>query len=204
VIRTLSAWQAVHRTRTGLHMLLVCASASLALGDFRLAELGPLRFFVPVSALLLTPVLAGLAVALACDNTARFALPDPWSAKTARAVWLWFWAALAIAAANLGQPRAPDASVGAVVRNVLLHASLALILVIMDKPDLAWIPPVFTTLVTMLFGSPESEDTYPWWALLLRPETTPRQWAAVLGIFLLVASLYVCIGPRRSGDAATE
>jgi hypothetical protein len=186
-LRTARAWSAVHAVVSGASLLATSAALSAVLGRYLLYGIGPISFVAPVSVLLLIPVLAGTAVAIACHNEAGMPLPDPARAKLARAGWALVWTVLATAASNTGQFEGAGQFGGAgqfegaapswqvVARNVLLLTALSLAVVVVRVPNAAWLPPVVFVLLTMLFGSSETGSRSIWWSVLLRERTSPAE-----------------------------
>jgi hypothetical protein len=103
-------------------------------------------------------------------------------------------AALTLGAATLGTP-APLEWVGAVVRNLLGYAGLALLVATLLAPAYSWSLPVAYAIAVLAFGDERL------WAWPLRPAT--HQPAAALSFALLVAGLGLMAlwGPA---DAAAE
>ncbi|WP_351230929.1 hypothetical protein [Streptomyces sp. NPDC002133] len=153
-------------------------------------SMGFLLFDTPVSLLLLLPVLAGIAVGIGSDNTARLPLPEHRRLIPARLAWLAFLAVLAGSAVSLGQLAGPDITWQPGARNLMLHASLAVATVRLLGPAMAWLPPVTLTLVAMLFGYPPSEPGYYWWAMIMEETVTVTHWGVTATAFTLAAALY--------------
>ncbi len=183
------SWAAVHASTTAFALLTLTGLASLVLASVRITHLGPLHFLSPPSALLLLPAVAGTAVGLACTNQVGLSLPDPARAKGARAAWLVAWCLGALAVANAGQLLGADVSGQAVARNVLLHASLAVLLVVLRFPALAWLPSMLLTMVVILFGGDANGAYY--WAVLLRSDITAGQVVTVSVLWSVIGLVHI-------------
>jgi hypothetical protein len=141
---------------------------------------------------MLLPVVAGVGVAVACQNTAALALPDPVRAVLARAAWVLVWTVLATLAANAGLVAGARVDAAAVVRNVLLVTALGLAMTVLGQPQLAWLPAVAYGTACMLLGSTTGGEFY-WWAVMLTDRVTTVQAVVVTGAFVTVAGAYVLL-----------
>lgn len=192
-MRTVRAWSAVHNTGPALGAMTLVALASLIFADTTVEGIGPFRFLVPVSTLLLLPAIAGVGAAVACASTHHLPLPDPARAHAARAAWAAAWTVLAALAANFGLLFSSDTSSQAVTRNVVIYMTLSLVMVSVRQSHLAWAPVFAYTIAAMLFGYASDADryTYYWWAVVMRSEPTTAQLVISLLLFSIVLTLYV-------------
>ncbi|MFF8837910.1 hypothetical protein [Streptomyces sp. NPDC015130] len=196
-LHTARAWIGVHSVKPALVLLAVSAALSLMGAKAMLDSLGFMVFETPVSLLLLVPTIAGVAVAVGTDNTARIPLPEPLRLIGTRLGWMTVLTMAAAAAANLGQLIGPAVPWQAGLRNTLVHASLAVATSALGYISVAWLPPVGLTLASMLFGYPPSEPRYYWWAVIMEKEVTSGQWASVIGAFTAAACIYALAPARR-------
>ncbi|MHC0432770.1 hypothetical protein ACX6XY_21695 [Streptomyces sp. O3] len=177
----------------------MAALAAVAGAHLSVVGFASFLFESPVSLLLLLPAIAGTGAAAATDNAARIPLPDPLRAQAARAAWALSWTLLAVLAVNLGQITGAPVSWQSVARNVLIHAALGILVVLYGNPYFVWVPPIALTLASMMFGYPPSEPGYYWWAVIMREETTPTQWASATALFTLaLAARTLTATPRHN------
>ncbi|NJC82890.1 hypothetical protein [Planosporangium mesophilum] len=197
----LRAWAGVHSTATAGRTLAVIAVGSLVLSQVSFSDFGMVRLISPMSALLLLPVIAGAAAAIACDNTARLPLPDPPGAKLARAVWAAAWTTAAGLATTAGILVGSPAGWGAIVRNLLIYNGLGLIVLALGYPHLTWLPALTYTMACMLFGYPNNGLGYYWWATVMTDQATTADVVCAGGIYLAAFASYVApIRRRRNED----
>lgn len=189
---TLVAWARIHATSPALAVMTVVTVVTMLFPDARVPGVGFIQFSTPISIQLLLPAFAGLAAAIACDNTARLPLPDPIRAIASRAAWALGWTTLAVAAANIGQLFGTATDWRPVTRNVLIEAALALACVSLRYPTVAWLPVLVFTTGSMVFGE-KSQGGYYWWAVILEDEYTATQEILVGSMFGLAMLLYVLI-----------
>ncbi|MEU7277300.1 hypothetical protein AB0A69_00675 [Streptomyces sp. NPDC045431] len=186
------AWAGVHPTRPAAVLLLISGLLSLLGAQALIESLGFLLFETPVSLLLLVPVIAGIAVGVGTSSAIGVPLPEPRRLLPARLGWLLALTTAGCLAVSAGQLVAPAITWQAGVRNLLLHAALAVVTVGLAGPAMAWVPPVALTLASMVFGYPPSEPRYYWWAAIMEETVTPGQWAVATGLFLGAAVVYTC------------
>lgn len=192
-MRTVRAWAAVHNTVPAFGVMMLVALASLMFADTIIDGIGPFRFWMPVSTLLLLPAIAGVSAAVACASTHHLPLPNPARAHAARAGWAVAWTALAALAASLGLLFSSGTSSQAVTRNVAIYMTLSLVMVSIGQSHLAWAPVFAYTIAAMLFGhgSNSGQYTYYWWAVVMRNESTTKQLVTSLLVLSIGLTLYV-------------
>ncbi|MGA6173252.1 hypothetical protein ACPEIF_23775 [Streptomyces sp. NPDC012600] len=205
----LRAWAGVHPTRPAGALLLISGTLSLLGAQATIDSLGFLLFETPVALMLLVPVVAGIAVAIATGGGTGIPLPEHPALLSARLAWLLALTAAGTLAVSTGQLVGPELTWEPAVRNLLLYAALAVITVSLAGPSMAWLPPVALTLAAMLFGYPPSEPGYYWWAAVMEETVTPGQWGVAGGLFLCAALVHLgrpllgpCLGrhTERNGD----
>ena len=165
------------------------APASVLFAQTTVQDFGLFRLFAPISVLMLLPAIAGVAAALACDNTARLPLPDPARAAVARVAWALTWTALAVVAVNLGQLAYTAASPSALTRNVLVYTAIGILVVRIGYPHLVSLPPLGYLLACITFGFPTDQPRYYWWAAPMDDRVTTGQ-AVGVGILFGVVLVF--------------
>lgn len=195
---TIKAWAGVHHTRLASMVLVVTAVVSLLAARTALTRIGGIVLHFPVAVLLL-PAIAGVGAAIACSTAAAMSLPDPPRALVARATWAALWVLAAIAATSVGLIVGPAVTWEPVARNVLVHCSLALLLVTARQEHLLWLPPLLLTYSSMMFGIPDDPERIEpyWWALILAEQVDGKTWATVVGLSLFTLVLYVTVPHLR-------
>jgi hypothetical protein len=118
----------------------------------------------------------------------------------ARALWALLWTATTVIAANVGQLCGSQANWQAIARNVILHATMALIVLALRRPDLSWLPSLLYALACMTFGYSPGQIGYHWWAAIMDHGVGPTQMAVVASGYVAAATAYVlgAFGASRS------
>ncbi len=180
-LRTARAWNAVHTSVPALVVLLVSAVAAVTLRHRITQSIGPIALPVPAVINLFVPTLAGIGAALAADNQAALPLPDPARAIGARLAWTLGWLGLACGSVGVCLLFGARVEAAALLRNVLIAYSLALLVVTAGAAPFAWLPPTALALASVLFGgtSHRPDAPYTWWASIMNEAATTRQWTAV-------------------------
>ena len=176
MIHQARAWAMIHGTRSAVVLLvLACAIGAVAKG-VTLPALGPISLpeSFPVGALL--PVILGVALGLFChaavDPRVIELAPGRRRLVPVRALWVGTGTATAVLAGSWVFASG-DYGPSAVAANVVLFAGLALSLVVLGRPDQAWLAPATWCLVAMVFGyrGGSTADWY-WWAFPLDPDVS--------------------------------
>lgn len=191
-VRTIRNFAVVRETWAGLLMLGISLAVGLAFSSHVLTEFGPIALAVPLPVLLVVPAIAGIGAGMASVEDLRMPLPDP--PLLARAGWALAFTAVAAAIALAGLALSDAATPAAVVRNVVLHAGLALLLARTDGRVL-WLPGVLLTLMAMLFGQGSAGREVATWAFALDPTVEPSHLGITGVVYLL--GLAAVTWPRR-------
>ncbi|KUN80200.1 hypothetical protein [Streptomyces griseoruber] len=194
---TVRAWCAVHATRQAALLLGATALLSLLGARSALSGLGVFFFETPVPLLLLVPTLSGVAVGIGCHRMARVPLPEPPRVLAARFFWCLGLTAVGAVSVTVAQLAGSPVEAGASLRNVLLHAGLAVLTTLFLGPAVAWLPSMALTLVAMLYGHSQSGPEVYWWAGLLEDQVTEGQWWVVGALFVGSATTYAIAAPVR-------
>ncbi|MFF0659561.1 hypothetical protein [Micromonospora tulbaghiae] len=184
--QALRAWLNMHDLAAAAALLAASVGLGVAFNGVLIQE-----FIVPlwssVSVHLMTPALAGVAVAVAVAT--RYQWVDAFHvtlSAAARATWIALVTGLASVAVAL--PVLAADSPGAawpVLRNLLLFAALGLAGTAAASSTWAWVGPAAYTLLCLVFGqNPSGTDGFRWWAVALEE-------AAGLHSLLMTAALYV-------------
>ncbi|WP_433531084.1 hypothetical protein ACQPYA_02890 [Micromonospora sp. CA-263727] len=156
------------------------------------------RLISPLSALLLLPVIAGTAAAIACDNTAKLPLPDPPRVKLLRVLWAFGWTAVACLSSTAGVLAGSSTGYVPIVRNLLIFNGLGLIVLWLGFPHLTWLPSLTYTMACILFGYPNHGIDYYWWAVVMTDHATVGAVLSAGGIYLVALACYGA-SVRRNG-----
>ena len=175
----------------------MCLAAGVVLGPVSVERISFITFDFPISMLQILPALAGVAAGIGCINLAA-GLPaiDPPRAKLARMALAIGWLVVAVSISLPGLLTGTATSPGVVIRNVVLHAALALLMVSVGQHRLLWLPSLSLLLVSMLFGFSPSTQTFAWWALLFDEEVTAGHLQAVALIYTGALALHVAVARR--------
>lgn len=195
VLRLVRSWLSVHQVGPALFLLALVGAGSLLLATSTVEDFGVVRLAVPVSALLLLPALAGVAAAMGTVRQASLPLPDPARAIAARLVSALVLIGLAVLVSLAGLLVADDRTAGPVIRNVVLHAGLALVMARLDT-RLLWLPSLVLTLVAMMFGYSESGGRIAKWAFVL--DDSVSAWQVVVAAGMVVVGLVGLLMPPRN------
>jgi hypothetical protein len=141
---------------------------------------------------LLCPLVAGLAVPIACAGPS-LRVPDPPRAKAARVVWALMWTiGVAIALSWAGNVMSRDvASSSALMRNVLLVAALSLWCSAVGLVEVAWVVPTVYAMCSLQFGGAGS-----WWSAFADSDATSRQMAVAVALCGVSIAAYGALSGR--------
>jgi hypothetical protein len=193
--RPVRSWLSVHQIGPALFLLAVAGAGSLLLATSTVEDVGVVRLAVPVSALLLLPALAGVAAAIGTVRQASLPLPDPPRAIAARLISALVLITVAVLVSLSGLLVADDRTAGPIIRNVLLHAGLALVMARIDT-RLQWLPSLVLTLMAMMFGYSEPGGRIARWAFVL--DGTLSTWQVAVAVALVVIGVVAVLIPPRN------
>lgn len=180
------AWVGVHRWRPAAALLALTAVTALLTRTAAVHRLGAQPLVNPVAVALLLPVVAAVAVAVACAGP-RLGLPNPSRNRRARLAWLGCWTGLAALVILMTLPTA--ATPAAIVRNLVIDVALALVATVRGHPELAWILPVLLTTSAMQFGGTDSGHV--WWAVVIDADSSRMALLAAAGLFAAATVAYL-------------
>lgn len=193
-------WIGVHRWRPAGVLLALSGLAALLTRTVAVDRVGVQQLVSPVALALLIPVIAATAVVIGCVGPGLY-LPDPRRAKVARLLWLLALTGLALVVCVAGSVGTglDQATPAAVVRNVLLFVSLAMLALAAGYPAFGWLPPTGYVLLAMQFGA-TSGSGHSTWAVVLDNQGGPAAILVSAGAYGSAALLYALHRRRGSRD----
>lgn len=205
------SWVAVHEWRVALAVMTAALCLSLFGIGNRIDNLGTFVFPETIPFWLLSSILFGVTIAMATvyrgPNHILQVLRVKSPVRRARALWLLFAVGVSTLCSTVIACLDNDAVLTVMTLNTLLFAGIALSVVVLGFPLLAWFVPALLLLLAMGFGFPEHAADNEWypWASFLSTELTAMRYAISCGVFFSAAVVYVMkVRPLRRTLVAAD
>lgn len=197
-------WVRVHGFRDALVIGGVTSVLAIGLGRVSIDALGMIALPARIPLALLAPVPLAVAVAAAATNDVDRSLASLAGrrrpvlvARLASLTGALVLAASVLAVVCLVDPRIHPA---ALARNLLVFGAIAVAMVVLGRPELAWLPTSAVLLGGMTVGHWGPDGDTSWWAMFLDDTATGPQLLGAAGLWAGVTGVYVLRGGSHRGE----